>query len=224
MEDSAEVDKSEGSEEERVNEFKELISKADGSLIPLKKNTSRKKKLFITTRFLEKPQDSEDVNANPWFWGWQDDKYSLPMTGVLLVDVYESDGKQLAPLGHLDWFLSGDYANGGGNMHDAAIPKNDHERLANRRWNRDDLIAFRVDYDEHKQGIGSLIVAASGVVLPKLGIKRFYPGGLLQPAVKTYERFGIRKDDFIGDGWDRHLPIDKLAKSPQVNKSISEFT
>ncbi len=223
MEDNAEGNKVARTEEERIEEFKDLISKADGTLIPLKKLTSQEKNLFITARYLEKPENPEDVDVNPWFWGWEDDEYGLPMTSVLLVDVYESDGKQIKPLGHLDWFLSGDYANGGGNMHDASVPKNEHEQLANRYWHKNDLIAFRVDYGNHRQGIGSLIVAASGVVLPTLGVKRFYPGGLLPPAIKTYERFGIRKSDFIGEGWDRHLPIDKLSQSPQVSKSISEF-
>ena len=221
MEDQVEAGKDTIVEDERIKEFKDLISKVDGALIPLRKTTSQEKKLFIATRYLEKPEDFDDENVNPWFWGWEDDKYSLPMTGVLLVDVYESDGKQILPLGHLDWFLSGDYANGGGNMHDAAIAKNEHEKLANRRWN--DLIAFRVEYSNHKEGIGSLIVAASAVALPTLGVKRFYPGGLLAPAVKAYERFGVRKDDFMGEGWDRHLLIGKLSQSPQVNKSISEF-
>lgn len=202
-----------------VAAFKEEIARADGTLIPLRKHTADGKKLYIAARYLRNPGDSESEEVDSRFWGWED------MTGVMLVDAYAENDARIVPLGHMDWWLHDDYANGGGNMHAAPLGKGEHERLANERWHKYDYTAFKIDYEYHRQGIGSLMIAASAVALPAIGIKKFYTGGLLDPAVKTYERFGIRESDFpdVAQPFDRHLPINKLSQSRQVNKTIAEF-
>lgn len=209
-----------------VTIFKEEITKADGTLIPLRKTTTDGKKLYIAARCLRNPRGNENENIYSKFWGWEEKDMSMhPMTGVMLVDVYaQSDGK-IVPLGHMDWWLHDDYANGGGNMHAAPLAREEHEKLASERWHKYDYTAFKVDYEYHKQGIGSLMVATSALTLPAIGIKKFYTGGLLDPAVKTYERFGIRDSDFpdVAQPFDRHLLIERLSQSPQVNKTIVQF-
>lgn len=247
----------EGASENLVDEahpevffFKEGISKADGTLLPLRKTTSDGKRLYVAARHLRNPweyyevdtapgyydvkrklKEDADTTAIPSFWGWEErgDMPMHPMTGVLLVDVYAEQDGAIMPIGHMDWWLHEDYANGGGNMHQAPIPKNESERLASQRWGGYDYTAFKVEDDYQKQNIGSLMVAASATVLPAIGVRKFYTGALLEPAVKTYERFGIRNREFPRvDGktlkpFDQHLPIEILSKSPQVNKTISEF-
>ena len=226
--------------------FKEEIAKVDGTLVSLRKRTSDGKKLYIATRNLQNPwefyeentapgyydvkrrlKEGVDIsNLEPMFYGWEENSHKdgkPHMTGVMLVDVYtEKDGK-IVPMGHMDWWLRNDYANGGGQMHQAAKPQTEHEEEAAKRWHKHDYTAFKVDYDYHKQGIGSLMIAVSAIALPAIGIKKFYTGGLLEPAVKTYEKFGVKEDDFEGRTFDRHLPIERLSQHPQVNKVITEF-
>lgn len=236
-------------ERPEVIAFKGEIAKADGTLIPLTKTTKDGKKLYIAARHLTNPwvyyevdtgpdsydidrklKEDADKNANPDFYGWEEDRHSREgepdMTGVMLVDVYsEMDGK-IVPMGHMDWWLREDYANGGGNMHQAPIGQGKYEQAASDKWHRNDFTAFKVDRDQHYQGLGSLMVAAAAIALPSIGIKKFYTGVLLEPAVKTYARFGIREEDFPevpGDVWASNLPIERLSQHPQVNKTINEF-
>ncbi len=213
--------------------FKEELSKADGTLIPLRKTTSDGKRLYIATRNLPNPWKDFEQDTNPdtdtskkvdsEFRGWDQDRRGGSMTGVMLVDVYAENEGKIVPMGHMDWWLRDDYANGGGQMHQASKPQTEHEEEASKRWHKHDSTAFKVDYAYHKQGIGSLMIAASAIALPAIGIKKFYTGGLLEPAEKTYERFGVTEDDFEGRAFERHLPIERLSQHPQVNKVISEF-
>ncbi len=202
-----------------VVEFREQVRKADGRLLPLRKTTPAGKKLYIAARHLKNPLKEENPDSDPGFYGWED--RHEPLTGVMLVDLYAEADAKITPLGHMDWWLLGVYANGGGNMHQAPVPKGGHEQLASERWH--DYTAFKVDYEHHQQGYGSLMVATSAVVLPAIGIKRFYTGGLLGPAKKTYEHFGIRESDFPSRTQERHLPIERLSQNPQVNKIIAQF-
>ncbi len=209
-----------------VAAFRERVAKADGSLIPLRKTTTDGKKLHIAVRHLRNPGEEKDEDVNPRFYGFDKEMrgHSPIMTGVLLIDVFGEEGQQIRPLGHMDWYsLHDDYANGGGNMHAAAIPKSGHERLAGERWNEHDYTAFKVDNAHQGEGVGSLLVATSAVVLPAIGVKDFYTGALLYPAKRTYARFGISLEDFTGRAYDRHLPIENLSQHPQVNKTIGEF-
>lgn len=204
--------------------FKEAVAKADGTLLPLRKTTANGKRLYIATRYVRNPDLEEDTRANPEFYGWE--KANMPkhpFTRILLVDTYVEDDSEIVPLGHMDWYLHNDYANGGSNLHEASIPKGEHEQLSRQWWH--DSIAFKVEYAHHQQGLGSLMVATSAVTLPALGVRNFYTGGLLAPAKRTYARFSINEKDFpeTVNPFDKHLPIEKLTQSPQVNKAISEF-
>lgn len=87
--------------------FKNEIVKANGTLIPLTKTTKDGKRLYITVRYIRR-NSNEDVNRD--FYGWNND---LPKTGVLLVDTYMGIDTRIIPVGHLDWWLNNDYANGG---------------------------------------------------------------------------------------------------------------
>lgn len=202
-----------------VDAFREKIKKADGSLIPLRK-TIDGKKLYATARFAKIPESGVNQDVDMGWWEGTND--ALKYDGAMAIDVYQEDRSRMIPLGHMDWWMRGDYANGGGNMHSCFIPKNDHERLSKHMWH--DETAFKVDYGYHRQNVGSFMIASSAIVLPAVGARVFYTGGMLEPAKKTYARFGITADDFPDTRtWDRHLPIERLAQSPQVNKSISEF-
>lgn len=110
-------------------------------------------------------------------------------------------------------------------MHDAVIPKRNYEKLARQKWDsRRDALAFRVDQAYQQEGVGSLMLAVSAVVLPEIGVRSFYTGVILEKAQRTYERFDIRfKEDFPGKDFDEHLPIERLSKHPQINKIIAEF-
>lgn len=242
---------SQGLEEHAVEEtrpevtvFKEQIAKVDGTLLPLRKTTADGKRLYITARHLRNPwefykvdtapgyydverriKEGADTTANTRFYGWEEDriKKGTPhMTGTVLIDTYLDNEGKIVPFGHMDWWLSGDYANGGGNMHDASIPQGEHEKLAAQQWGRNEHVAFKVDYNHHQQGVGSLMLAASAVVLPAIGMKTFFSGALLDPAKKTYNRFGIKESDF-SPLRDPRLPIDRLSQHPQVDRTISEF-
>ncbi len=124
--------------------FKEAIAKADGTLLPLRKTTTDGKRLYIAARHFSNPweyyeedttpgyydvkrrrKDDTDTNTDPFFYGWDEDilREGTPhMTGVMLIDVYTEVEGKIVPMGYMDWWLRDDYANGGGNMHQA--PKN----------------------------------------------------------------------------------------------------
>ncbi|OGD84620.1 hypothetical protein A2165_02270 [Candidatus Curtissbacteria bacterium RBG_13_40_7] len=204
--------------------FKESVAKADGTLITLRKETPDGRTLYITTRNIKNPTKVKNPDANPSFYGWRDsDEPMDQFTNALLIDTYVGDGEKIVPLGHMDWWIHDDYANGGGNMHEAGIPKSEHEQLSRQRWK--DAIGFKVEYGHHQRGLGSLMLATSAVTLQALGVRNFYPGGLLEPAKRTYSRFGIQDKNFphTKNPWDRHLPIERLSQHPQINKTIGEF-
>jgi hypothetical protein len=230
----------------KVAAFKESVSKGDGSLIVLRKTTRDGNKLYIAVRHLENPweyyekdtapgyydierriKEGANITAvEPNFYGWEEDSMregSPDMTGVILVDVYTQTEDKILPLGHMDWWLRDDYANGGGQVHQASKPQSEHEQAASRRWNQYDSTAFKVDYSYHSHGIGSLMLATSAVALPAFGTRKFFTGRLLDSAKKTYARFGIQESDFPYDQnpWNRHLPIERLSENPQVNKVVA---
>lgn len=212
-----------------VNDYKTEISKADGSVIQLKKPTSDGRQLYIAARHIGNPLEPNTPNtehAKPDFYLWEDVSNGWNIaTGVMLVDVYAENEAGIEPLGHMDWWLQYKYANGGGNMHDAAIPTTDAEKLSRKRWHQNDFTAFKVDADYHGQGIGSLMIATTAVVLPAIGMNRFYTGVLLEPAKRAYDRFEIKEDEFPTTGVIsyRTLPISRLSKHPQVNRVIAAF-
>lgn len=215
-------------------EFKNLIAKADGTLIPLQRRSSQDSMLFIATRYVANPNQEESPDAEKWFGGWDREAGTGNFSGVVLVDTYAEEEGKIVPIGHMDWWLQGDYANGGGNMHSAAVPRNEHEQLAldnwGGRWGRDGT-AFKLEEEYQRQGLGSLMLATSAAVLLTHGVTRFYTGALLDPAVSTYAHFGINPDDFPRlrhspepDWWkQRNLPIERLAQHPHVDEVIERF-
>lgn len=247
------IDETQSTPEEVVEEvrpeivaFKEGIAKANGVLLPLRKTTTDGKRLYVAARHLRNPWEYHEVDTSPGyydierkikegvdtttvnsqFYGWEEErtKEGGPhMTGVVLVDIYTEQEGKIVPMGHMDWWLRDDYANGGGNMHQAPLPREEHEQEASKRWYQHDYAAFKVDYENHRQGLGSLMVATSAVVLPVIGIRRFYTGVLLEPAKKTYARFGIKESDFPSILKESHLPIERLSQNPQVDKTIGDF-
>lgn len=234
------MSETEGTPEEKaptdVAEYKTRIAKADGTLIPLGRESNQGTRLFIASRYIANPTVEDSPDAEKFFGGWERDDIGIgAFTGVMLVDVYTKEDGQITPVGHMDWWLQGDYANGGGNEHSAAIPRNDVEQRALDRWggrfnSRDDNTAFKVDPEYQKQQLGSLMLATSGAVLPALGIAGFYSGVLLDPAESTYAHFGITPDDFraartrVEPRWKtQQLPIERLASSPHVDEVITHF-
>src|SRR3989344_2226086 len=156
-----------------VHAYREAISKADGSLRLLRKTTTDGKVLHIAARHFDAPANEQNTGVNKGFWGWNDK--SLPMSGVMLIDVYAGNPEtDIQPLGHMDWCLRGERANGSGNMHPAVLPKRGYEQLANEMWDSRTSTSFKIDPKYHKQGIGTLMVATSAVVLPSIGVKSFF--------------------------------------------------
>jgi hypothetical protein len=209
--------------EQDIDSFKENIAKADGTLIPLSKTTADGKPLYVAAKKIDKPCPEGTEGANPNFFGWRAIEWeSRPMTSVLLIDIYLGENGEIKPLGHIDWWMNNDYANGGGNMHSARIPATDYEKLANTKW--PGPTAFKIDYDYHKQNLGSFLVSCSAVVLPRIGVNSFYTGILLENGQKTYARFGIEEDSFKEkDGTFSEAPIDILSGNSRVNESLAEF-
>jgi GNAT superfamily N-acetyltransferase len=217
-------------------EFTSLVAENNGNLIPLERKTEQGKSLFITSRYIGNPALEESPYAETGFYGWRDDKGLGAETGVLIIDVYAEKDDGIAPIGHMDWWLQGDYANGGGNMHAAAIPRNEIEERARDVWggrhnlNRDNT-AFKILPEYQRQKIGSLMLATSSVALKAVGVTKFYSGGLLDPAVNTYARFGIAPSDFDYNRDSRsverwkttQLPIERLSDNPHVNEIIELF-
>lgn len=211
--------------------FKELLAHANGALIDLQKRTRDGQNLHIAVRRVENPHLSDSPTANVYSSFWDLDRISAgAIEAVLLVDTYASDDHQPpVSIGHMDWWINQTYANGGGNMHNTVKPTNPHEQTATDKWG--DIwssTAFKLDQEYHRQGIGSLMLAASGIALEGTGIKRFYCAALLKPAQKTYARFGLSPDQFVRanvdeerDDWqlgkfnllDNSLPITRLTSS-----------
>lgn len=206
-------------------QFMEALSRADGSLMPLTRKTVNGGRLFISARIVQNPLIEPESPANPDFYHWKQDWAGRQHTGVLLIDTFAEEEKdELKPIGHIDWWLTGSYANGGGNMHRALVPGNPHEELATERWGQEtDYTAFKVEPEYQQQGIGSLMLATSAVTLQAQGVTEFYSGALLDPAKRTYERFGLTPDDFPVGNLTRGIPIQRLSDSPQVEKTIAIF-
>ena len=199
--------------------FIALIEKADGQLIPLRKRTADGKKLYITARYIVKPEKKNQGLQNAFFWRFG---YTQTLDAVLAIDVYMGeDTSTLTPLGHRDWAIEDSKASGAGNVHDAFIPKNKHEKLAQEKWIGD--TAFKVEKDYQSQGVGTLMLATSAIVLPKMGVESFRIGALLAPAKSTYKRFGIEQGDFVINNEFVHLPMERLSQNPKVQEVISEF-
>jgi hypothetical protein len=202
-----------------VRSFKEGLAKADGTLFELRKTTPDGKKLFISARFVRAPQENLNGDAEPEFWGWY--RRHLPISSVLLLDVYAQTESGIVPLGHMDWSLQDGEANGSGNMHEAVRAKNEHEMLARDMWSTG--TAFKTSPEYQKQNIGTLMIASSASVLPAVGARKFYTGALLPPAENTYGRFGLSEEDFFNEGKISPLPISRLSENVLVDKIISEF-
>lgn len=205
--------------------FREKLGQADGTLVPLARRSTDGKRLFIATRLVKNPAIEPNSQANPDFYHWAQDWAGKKHTGAVLVDAFaEDDEGKLKPVGHIDWWLAGDYANGGGNMHRALVPEHPHEELAVERWGQEsDYTAFKVEPEYQQQGIGSLMLASSAVALPAQGVTEFYTGALLDPAKKTYEGFGLSPDDFPVGYVTRGIPIERLSDSSRVEKTIADF-
>lgn len=157
------------------------------------------------------PYEQASPDANHHYWGWQRHP-SRNYDSVLAVDAFVAVDDELTHVGHIDWAISGDYANGGGNVHQGFIPKDKHEELAKEAC-IDDVLALRVQEAFQGRGLGSLMLATSAVALHAAGVTRFYSGGMLEPAQQLYGRFGIRKADFpSGHAHDKHLPIERLIE------------
>ncbi len=221
-----------------IDEFKNQVGKADGTLIPLARKSDQGTDLYVSSRYIANPTMEDSPHAEKYFFGWAEDKTLGPMTGVLLVDVYAKQDDQVVPVGHMDWWLQGDYANGGGNLHSALVPKNDVEERTFDFWggkfnHKHNTTAFKVMPEYQKQQLGSLMVATSSLALSDLGVSRFYTGVLLDPAVATYSRFGVHDGDFPSmghsqsddpDWWKaRNLPIERLTDNPRVGQVIQHF-
>jgi GNAT superfamily N-acetyltransferase len=217
---------------EAVLTFREQIERADGEVVALSR-TVNGDDLLITTRLLANPLITSNPPGNKYFFGWELNKSGVgAFTGVLLVDMYAQKGDSASSIGHMDWWIKGDYANGGGNMHGALNPQTDFEKLSHDRWGKDwDGIAFRLGPEYRGEGLGSLMIASSGVALAANGVKKFYTGGLLDPAVNAYARFGIAPSDFPRPRYyddpewiyNQSLPIERLSENPQTNQLIERF-
>lgn len=214
------------------DEFKELIARADGTLIPLEKQTSDGKRIFIATRYATNPylQDSPAADKYSLYWEIRKGRESEAFTAVLVTDTYIDEGGVFVPAGHMDWWLRGDYANGGGNMHEALLATAPQEESAKGHWKWDNL-AFATVPQYQNEGLGSLMLASSAIALAANGAARFYTGSLLEPAKKTYAHFDIHPDDFppmrmVGGSIDitmSSLPIERLAENPYTDKVVGEF-
>ncbi|MBP9816944.1 MAG: hypothetical protein KBD05_02855 [Candidatus Pacebacteria bacterium] len=212
-----EVSNIEGASNPEIQAFKNLLSKADGTLYPLKKRTKDGKQLYITARQIFSPEVGGTENVNPLFFKWQQLGENRA-DAVLLIDVYvgTESGREL--IGRRDWWMNGEYASGAGNMHDAVLPSTDYENTIGNSTS-----AFKVADDYQRQNIGSLMLATSAVVLPALGVREFSGGVLLEPAQKTFARFDIEEEDYISSALHEPLPIERLSGHPGVEKLISEF-
>jgi hypothetical protein len=202
-----------------VKSLKEGLAKADGMLFELRKKTRDGKKLYVAARHVFAPKEDSSGDADPNFWGWNNQH--MPMSGVLLLDVYAGAESGIVPVAHMDWSLHGDEANGSGNMHEAILPKHEYEKLAREKWATG--TAFKTSPEYQKQNIGTLMVASSASVLPVVGAQKFFTGVLLQPAESTFNRFDLSEKDFFKDGKIQSLPIARLSEHELVNKTLSEF-
>lgn len=206
--------------------FKRELAKADARLFPLRQTTGDGKRLFIAARRMPRLPEVDHKAANAPFWKLS---WAQKLDGVIAIDVYvEEESSRITPLGHIDWGIEGDQASGAGNVHGAFLPQNKHEELAQKRWAdpkavTPDFTGFKLEDDHHRRSIGTLMLATSGVVLSEAGAKSFFSGALLDPAVKTYNRFGIQKDEFVSDHGFVHLPIERLSRHSKTDEVISEF-
>lgn len=197
----------------RVERLEQHIKKANGHLYPLRKEISGKKILFSIRHFKRNNLNSDT---------------SLVIDSSLVIDVFSDEepvGFDPTPIGHMDWWISGDHANGGANQHVFLEPNegDSHEIAAKAKWEKSRK-AFVVDDEFSKNGIGSFLLAVSALALNNLGVKTFYPGLLLNAGEATYDKFGItlRGEGSMESG-QKSIFLEKLNSSSQIEKSLSEF-
>lgn len=195
--------------EQKIKAFKTQIGEADGSLIPLRRMIRDGQQLYITARHTV-VTDLSRKKTDP--------------KSALLIDVYAQNSEySIEPIGHMDWYVLKKVGYGGfGNMHEAMKPQNRHEERAVAKW-RNSTLGFALDYDQHSQNIGTLMLAVAGITLPRVGVREFAPGALLDPAEKTYERFGIDRAVRYGKDRVELIPIEKLSNHARIDEVVSNF-
>jgi hypothetical protein len=205
--------------QERIGFFRTFVERADGELLLLKKTINDRPILVAVTHF---DKDREDLSEE----GKKADT-------ALIIDVFtggEDENHPPISIGHMDWSLSGDHANGGVNQHNFFQPKPDHlyQGIAKETWGGKSKMAFKIDSSYENQDIGDFMLATSALVLERLGIKSFYPGLLLDDGKEMYEKFGITDEDLVVkkasvDKGFATIPINKLTESKKTAEVLADW-
>jgi superfamily II DNA or RNA helicase/GNAT superfamily N-acetyltransferase len=220
-----------------VDFFKACVKLGDGTLIALKKTASDGKRLFMQVRYLDVPQkgSNDKVNMRNWF---AHDEGERP-THLVLIDVYtDIGGGKLNPIAHLDlndyipmhdpnWtrimMVSIPAATANANVHDYAIPQSNFEADAKRKWtSRGGVSDFSswVDSEYVRQGIGSLMLAASGNLLRAKGFSSFLTGALTTRETKVYKGMGLSEEELFGH---KSIDVDRIVKNPIADAAIERY-
>lgn len=216
--------------ENELTRFKELIARADGSLISLEGRKSRLgKPFFITARI---GQDAQ-----------------VPEEGVkfLNIDIFVKRGEEYVPVGIRDYEIKDNVASGNKQRHQHLPCYNQAQKAADRFWatgeglhvidtsfinyaiqnggfskmdemRKEGVITAENQWNEpiyQNYGLGSLMVAASLLVLQRHGVETVKFISLNKPAIKTWGKFGYQGQ--------ANMSVEELVRSPQVDQSIEPF-
>lgn len=176
----------------KVAELRNKIIQANGQPFLLRKTSDQGEPLYLMV------SSSEYDPIEEWEGGgWNGIPTSRCMVLVnAFVEKADADGKkQLLPIGFNDsQIVEGD------NVINGAMPTAEIDKLIRtggepikRAYNywKDRAVSFGVESSYQKQGLGSFMLAASMIVLDEYGARRISNMILLEPAMKTWGKFGV---------------------------------
>lgn len=190
--------------EAALADIKARIAKADGNPIRLGKILPSGERVWIAVR----PGTYEKILH---------DEDSDPTLPTVLVEALAQTDLIFSPIGHWDWYIDGDVAVGCINMHRVG---NTNSSLAWRQasdaaWQENNNgLEVKVAY--RGSGVGSLLVAASGVALQDR-VKTISTGGISEQAKQLLRGFGFQ------GGLSFDCPVDQLASHPKVDSTLLRF-
>ncbi len=212
-----------------LEDYKERVRKANGSLVPLRRTLPGGNRLYLQVRYFDVPANGRDENVDFRSWqNWRQERRTFGLGKILLVDVYMDHDGRVEPIGHLDWSEniyreSGQHttASARANLHEYVIPKNDYEEKTREKFARDKSYPWFSSWVEREfrgLGIGSLMLATSGTALQAKGFNRIHPGALADPEDKVYSKLGITEEEK-----ERTFPIERLTDNPKANGAILKY-
>ena len=215
-------------QEAAAEEFKKKLIVADGELISLAKPGPNGEKLFIAARFYKIPGDEIDLTGT-----WYDPASSryfgdkIP-DGLFLVDIHARKDGNFFPIGKVDWEKHGEEALPHANTRRVIRVTNEkeQEKLAREYWGEKTKPTIVVLEEFENMGLGTLLLAASALVLNNKGARYFSPTVLLPGSVQGAIGKFVNIDKVVnveGYAYPKKGRIDEYFESPKFNQAFKDF-